>query len=208
MTSKKKSKKKSGDWFDELDAELDEKTEETIKNLDEKDSKLADLNREFIKDFWRVWIRFEKLHVHFSMVPDNEDFANFEEFPHEWEFKDDFDFADVRMVKLMDRSQADNRTGDSLVIEYYNDNEDLKVGMFFEFCEGESYYKYSGWKRIFARYSLMDYKFPMSNKEMDKYHDILKEAVKIWYESHLKGDHSIIIDHIKENYDKIEEYPE
>ncbi len=208
MASKKKSKKESGDWFDELDAELDEKTEEIIKNLDEKDSKLADLNREFIKDFWRVWMRFEKLHVHFSIIPEKEDFANFEEFPHEWDFKDDFDFADVSILKLMDRSQADNRTGDSLVIEYYNENDDLKVGMFFEFCEGESYYKYSGWKRIFARYSLMDYKFPLSKKEMDKYHDILKEVVKVWYESHLKGDRSIIIDHIKDNYDKIEEYPE
>ena len=209
MASKKKSKDKSGDWFDELDAELDEKTEEIIKNLDEKDSKLADLNKEFIKDFWRVWIRFEKVHVHFSMVPDKEDFANFKEFPHEWDFKEKFDFADVRAIKLSDRSQADNRTGDSLVIEYFNtDDEKLKVGMFFEFCEGESYYKYSGWKRIFARYSLVEFDFPMSNKDIDKYHDVLKEVVRVWYESHLKDDRSTIIDHVKENYDKVEEYPE
>jgi len=73
MASKKSSKKKSkktADWFDELDAELEEKTEETFKDLGERDSKLADLNRQFIKDFWRIWIRFEKLNVHFSMQPD------------------------------------------------------------------------------------------------------------------------------------------
>ncbi len=208
MASKKKAKKEAGDWFDELDAELEEKTVEIIKDLGEKETKLAELNKEFIKDFWRIWIRFEKLNVHFSIRPDKSSFANFKKFPDEWEFKEDFDFSEVRSIELMDKTQIDDRTGDTLVLEYYMEDDDIRVGLFFEFCEGETYYKYSGWKRIFARYALFDSDFPLSKKQQEEYHEILKECVKLWYESHLKRDRSIIIDYIKDNYDKIEEYPE
>ena len=211
MASKKSSKKKSkktADWFDELDAELEEKTEETFKDLGERDSKLADLNRQFIKDFWRIWIRFEKLNVHFSMQPDYRSFAHFKEFPEEWDFREDFDFSSVRTIKLMDKTQEDDRTGDTLVLEFYKDDDEFKAGLFFEFCEGETYYKYSGWKRIFARYSLFETDFPMSDKEVNKVHDLLKDIVKTWYESHLKRDRGIIINYIKEEYEQVEEYPE
>lgn len=208
MASKKKSDKKSDDWFDELDAELEEKTEETFKDLGERDSRMAELNRQFIKDFWRIWIRFEKLNVHFSMQPDYSSFAKFDEFPEKWDFKEDFDFSGVRTIKLMDKTQEENRTGDTLMLDYYTEDEKLHLGLFFEFCEGETYYKYSGWKRIFAKYEIMDYEFPIEDSEVDEIHDTMKEMVKDWYGSHLKRDRDMIIDHIKENFDKIEEYPE
>ncbi len=208
MPSDDESKKEAGDWFDELDAELDEKTSEVFRNLGERDSKMAEINRQFIKDFWRIWIRFEKLNVHFSMQPDYSSFAHFDEFPENWEFREDFDFSSVKKIKLMDKTQENNRTGDSLVLEYYNKDEKLRIGLFFEFSEGETYYKYSGWKRIFARYSLFDEEFPVEDEEMDEFHDILKEIVKKWYGSHLKQDRDMIINHIENEYEKVEEYPE
>lgn len=206
MASNKKSK--SGDWFDELDAELEEKTEEVFRDLGERDSRMAELNRQFIKDFWRIWIRFEKLNVHFSIQPDYSSFAHFKEFPENWDFKEDFDFSSVRKLKLMDKTQEDNRTGDTLVLEYYTEEEKLHLGMFFEYCEGETYYKYSGWKRIFARYQLFEAEFPIDDDTVEQIHDVLKEIIKKWYESHLKRNREIIIDHIEDNFEKLEEYPE
>lgn len=208
MPSEDGSKEEAGDWFDELDAELDEKTSEVFRNLGERDSKMAEMNRQFIKDFWRIWIRFEKLNVHFSMQPDYSSFAHFDEFPEDWEFREDFDFSNVKKIKLMDKTQENNRTGDSLVLEYYNQDETLKIGLFFEFSEGETYYKYSGWKRIFARYSLFEEEFPLEDEDMDEFHETLKEIVKRWYESHLKQDRDMIISNIENEYEKVEEYPE
>ncbi|MFW5903857.1 MAG: hypothetical protein ACOC89_01485 [Candidatus Saliniplasma sp.] len=208
MASKKKSDKKSSDWFDELDAELEKKTEETFRSLGERDSRMAELNRQFIKDFWRIWIRFEKLNIHFSMKPDYSSFAHFKEFPEEWDFREDFDFSGVRTIKLMDKTQDEDRTGDTIMLNYYTEEDDLYLGMFFEFCEGETYYKYSGWKRIFARYELAKYKFPIGDKKVDEIHEKLKEIIKTWYESHLKRDRDTIINYIKDNFEKVEEYPE
>ncbi len=208
MASKKKEKKEAADWFDELDEELQKKTEETYRNLGERDSKLAEINQQFIKDFWRIWIRFEKINVHFSMKPEYSSFAKIKEFPENWEFKENFDFTNVRTIRLMDKTQDENRAGDTLLIDYYTEEDDFKVGMFFEFCEGETYYKYSGWKRIYARYSLWEAEFPLKGKDMDGFHNALKDIVKIWYESHLKRDRNLILDYIKDNYDKVEEYPE
>ncbi len=208
MASKKKDKKEAADWFDELDEELEKKTEETFRDLGERDSKLAEINQQFIKDFWRIWIRFEKINVHFSMKPEYSSFAKIKEFPEHWEFKENFDFTGVRTIRLMDKTQDENRAGDTLLIDYYTEEDNFKVGMFFEFCEGETYYKYSGWKRIYARYLLWEAEFSLGDKDLDDFHDTLKEVVKSWYESHLKRNRSIILDHIKDNYDKIEEYPD
>lgn len=208
MPSKKKSKDKSDDWFDELDAELQEKAEKTFKDQGERTDRLIELNKKFINDFWRIWIKFEDLNVHFSMQPDYSSFADFEEFPKEWAFKDEFDFASVRTLKLMDKTQEENRTGDTLVFDYYTEDNELYLGVFFEFCEGETYYKYSGWKRIFARYEILDFEFPISEDDVDEIHSEMKDLVRVWYESHLKRDRDMIIDHVKSNYEKIEEYPE
>lgn len=208
MASKKKSKKEAADWFDELDQELEKQTEKTFRDLGEKEKKRAEFNQQFIKDFWRIWIRFEKLNVHFSVKPEYSSFANFDEFPEDWEFKDDFDFSGVRVIKLMDKTQEEERAGDTLLLEYYKEDDEDKVGLFFEFCGGETYYKYSGWKRIFARYTLFESDFPLKDKDVNNIHDIMKDVVKVWYESHLKRDRSIILEHIKSEYEKVEEYPE
>ncbi len=208
MGSNKKSKKESGDWFDELDAELQEKTDEVFNSLGERDSQMADHNRQFIKDIWRIWVRFEKINVHFSMEPDYSSFAHFKEFPENWEFRDDFDFSSVGKIKLMDKTQEDSRIGDTLLLEYYTEDDTNKLGLFFEFCEGEQYYKYSGWKRIFARYQLYETEFPADEDDMDDIHEVMTEVVKNWYESHLKHDRDLIIDYIKDEYEKLEEYPD
>ncbi|MEF8873077.1 MAG: hypothetical protein V5A88_00220 [Candidatus Thermoplasmatota archaeon] len=208
MASEDKSKEDAGDWFDELDAELEEKTSEVFRDLGERNSKMAELNRQFVKDFWRIWIRFEKLNVHFSMKPDHSSFARFNEFPEDWELREDFDFSNLNKIELMDKTQEDNRTGDSIVLEYYSEEDTLKIGLFFEYCEGEQYYKYSGWKRIFARYSLFDAEFPLDDDKMDEFHNKLKSVVKRWYESHLKRDRDIVLQYIEDEFEKIEEYPE
>ncbi len=207
MASKKKAKEESADWFDELDQELEQKKEETYRNKGERDSKLAELNKEFIKDFWRIWIKFENLNVHLSIKPEHSSFAKFQEFPEEWKFNEDFDFASVRNIKLMDKTQEENRAGDTLSLEYYTEDDTFKMGVFFEFFEGETYYKYSGWKRIFARYLLHEFEFPPEEDQIDEIHEVLKDIVSSWYESHLKRNREILLEHIKVNYEKVEEYP-
>ena len=76
--------------------------------------------------------------------------------------------------------------------------------MVFEYCEGEHYYKYSGWKRIFTQRVLYD--TTLSALSFDKLHKIMADVVKTWYESHLRRNREILIKHLKENYEKGESF--
>ena len=72
--------------------------------------------------------------------------------------------------------------------------------MVFEFCEGEHYYKYAGWKRTYAQYIL--YESPADEVDMESLHEILGTVVMQWYESHLRKDRNIILDVIKDDFEK------
>ncbi|MCL4325339.1 MAG: hypothetical protein M1481_00660 [Candidatus Thermoplasmatota archaeon] len=192
-------------WFDNLNADLNKKTEEVLEHVDEETSKKVELNRIFISDFWRLWNKFNEFNIHFVMEPSHSSFAIFEEFPTKWKFRNTFDFSSVSTIQLMDRTQEEGRVGDSLKIWYYTNEAGIPgILIVFEFCEGEHYYKYSGWKRIYSQYTL--YESPLSEIDMDAIHNMFGDVMKAWFESHLKHSRDIIIGYIKETYPKREGY--
>jgi len=197
---------KEQDWFAELDAELQKQTESISKDLAELNNQKRMINKTLIEDFWKVYMRFQKINVNMTMEPPHEAFANFEEYPEKWHFKEGFKFAAVNNLQLVDRTQDQGRMGDSVKVWYYSVDSTPHVRMIFEYCEGEHYYKYAGWKRIFAQFIIYD--APMVDIDMDALHLKLGEVVKVWYESHLRRNRDIIIKHLKENFERGETFTE
>jgi hypothetical protein len=196
---------KEEDWFTQLDEELEKKTTQITDNFVEQNNQKQVINKTLLEDLFRIWIRFNKINVHFSMVPDPQGpaaFAAFAVYPEQWSFKPDYDFAGVDNLSLTDRTQT--RVGDSLKAWYYSVDSMTHFRMVFEFCEGEHYYKYAGWKRIFSQYVLLD--LPITKFEEKKYHDVLADIIKNWYESHLRRDREIVLKHIREKYEKGETF--
>ena len=197
--------KDDSDWFNQLDEELEKKTVQITDNLAEQSMQKDVINRSLVEDLFRIWIRFNKINVHFSMAPDPQapTFpAQFVVFPEQWSFKPDYKFGDLDNTALTDRTQG--RVGDSLKAWYYSVESQMHFRMVFEFCEGEHYYKYAGWKRIFTQYSLLD--LPVTKFEEKKYHEVLGDVIKVWYESHLRRDREIVLKHIREKYEKGETF--
>jgi len=199
-----KSDSKSGDWFADLDAELEKKTNDIMKEVTNQTSHKREINRSLIEDFWKIWVRFNKINVHLTIEPQYSSFAQFEEFPNIWKIKEDFDFSSLNNLSLTDRTQDQGRVGDSLKVWYYAVDHDVHLRMVFEYCEGEHYYKYAGWKRIFSQYVLYDAK--TDKVDIKKLHDILTDVIKTWYESHLRRERDIMLKHVKEKYTKGETF--
>ncbi len=195
---------KSEDWFDNLDKELDKKTAQAKKTSGAETTQKGELNRTLISDFWKVLLRFEKINIHFSIEPSHTQFAQFEKYPYEWSLKETYDFGSVNQVQIMDRSRDQGRVGDALKLRFYNDGENQNIRMTFEFCEGEHYYKYSGWKRIFGQYILFDQ--PVKKLELDQFHTVLAEVVRTWYDSHLKRDRNLLLNYMSSTFEKGETY--
>jgi len=193
-----KAEGKDADWFTQLDEELEKKVLEITDNVVEQNTQRATINKSLLEDFFRIWTRFNKINVHFNLVPENSTFVNFVVYPEQWTFKQDFDFLLVDNAALTDRSEG--RVGDSLKAWYYAVDGKIHFKMAFEFCEGEHYYKYAGWKRIFSQYSLLD--VPVAKFDEKKYHEMLGDIIKTWYESHLRRDREIILKHLREKYEK------
>ena len=197
--------KDDSDWFTQLDEELEKKTVQITDNLAEQSTQKDVINKSLVEDLFRIWIRFNKINVHFSMVPDPQSPtfpAQFVVFPEQWSFKPDYPFGDLDNTALTDRTQG--RVGDSLKAWYYSVESQMHFRMVFEFCEGEHYYKYAGWKRIFTQYALLD--LPVNKFEEKKYHEVLGDVIKVWYESHLRRDREIVLKHIREKYEKGETF--
>ena len=194
------------DWFAALDKELERKTEEIVSDVDEQNAAKTDINKTLIEDFWKIWIRFNKEGTHLTMEPSHSAFAQFEDFPEPWKFKPRFNFSSVNTIQLIDRTHDQGRVGDSLKAWYYNTPRATHLRVVFEYCEGEHYYKYSGWKRIFSQRVLYD--TTLTALSFDKLHKIMADVVKIWYESHLRRNREILIKHLKESYEKGESFPQ
>lgn len=197
-----KAEGKDADWFTQLDEELQKKVTEITDNFVEQNTQKAAINRSLLEDFFRIWIRFNKINVHFTLVPEASNFAQFVVYPEQWSFKPDFDFGGVDNVSLTDRTQG--RVGDSLKAWYYSVDSQTHLRLAFEFCEGEHYYKYAGWKRIFSNYILLD--LPVTKFDEKRYHELLADVIKTWYESHLRRDREIILKHLREKYEKGETF--
>jgi len=193
---------KEEDWFSQLDEELEKKTTQITDNFVEQNVQKGTINKAMLEDLFRIWIRFNKINVHFTMVPESSTFATFSVYPEQWAFKADFDFSGVDNTSLTDRTQT--RVGDSLKAWYYSVDSQTHLRLVFEFCEGEHYYKYAGWKRIFSQYLLLD--IPVAKFEEKRYHDVLADIIKAWYESHLRRDREIILKHIRDKYEKGETF--
>ncbi|MEM3397226.1 MAG: hypothetical protein QW620_05510 [Thermoplasmata archaeon] len=193
------------DWFRELEEELEKKTEEIIQTSGEERSRKMELNRTLVHDFMLIWDKFNDIHIHITMDPPHNLYATFKNYPKDWEFKPDFDFATINTIQLVDKTQAQGRVGDGIKFTYYTDEKGvLHLRGVFEYCEGENYYKYSGWKRIFNVHVLYD--APVTKVDIDRIHQILADVVKSWYESHLKKNRDILLAHIKNTYEKGETY--
>ena len=189
------------DWFEKLQGELEKKKEEILKDISTESKKRSELNKSIIEDFWKIWIQFNNINVHFRMEPSHDKWvSHFEEFPNKGVLRKDFDFSRVWEISLVDITREQNRVGDSLKVLYYNTDNGERLKMLFEFSEGEKYDKYSGWKRIYSQYVLYDE--AVNKASIDKLREILLKTIPVWYESHLKGDRNIILDFIKNNFQK------
>jgi len=197
---------KNVDWLAQLDAQLEKERESIVKDMSELNNQKRTINKALIEDFWNIWTRFDKINVNMTMDPPKEAFALFTDYPDAWKFKDDFNYASVNSLQLVDRSQDQGRMGDSIKVWYYMVDSTPHLRMIFEYCEGEHYYKYAGWKRIFAQFVLFDSQ--LSRLDMNKLHDKFGDVVKAWYESHLRRNRDNIIKHLKENYERGETFTE
>jgi len=197
-----KAEGKEADWFTELDQELEKKMLQITDNLVEQNTQKVAINRSLLDDFYRIWLRFNKINVHFTMVPESSTFAQFVVYPDQWSFKPDYDFGGADNITLTDRTQG--RVGDSLKAWYYSVDSQTHFRMAFEYCEGEHYYKYAGWKRIFSSYNLLD--VPVTKFEEKRYHEVLADVIRAWYESHLRRDREIVLKHFREKYEKGETF--
>jgi len=197
-----KAEGKEADWFTELDQELEKKMLQITDNIVEQNTQKVGINRSLLDDFYRIWLRFNKINVHFTMLPESSTFAQFVVYPDQWSFKPDYDFGGVDNITLTDRTQG--RVGDSLKAWYYSVDSQTHFRMAFEYCEGEHYYKYAGWKRIFSSYNLLD--VPVTKFEEKRYHEVLADIIKAWYESHLRRDREIVLKHFREKYEKGETF--
>jgi hypothetical protein len=191
------------DWFAKLDAELEKKTQAINKDKDELNFQQAAVTKVLIEDFCNIQNRFDRIKVPMNMDPGYGTFAMYAErdtYPQKWTFKPGFDFESVNIIQLVDMSQVQGRTGDSLKAWFYMDDMTPHIRMVFNYCEGERYYRYDGWKRIFGQYVIYD--APLAKFDEKVMHDRLYSVVVAWYESHLKSNRDILINHLKEKYEK------
>lgn len=199
MPSKSKLKE---DWFEALDKELEERTRQTIENFGQQNTRRLEINRTLIEDFWNIWKRFNRINVHFSMDPSHTSFARFDDFPYgNWEWRPSFNIAAVDKLELVDRTQDQGRIGDSLRVTYYAEEDRPHLRVDFVYCEGEHYYKYSGWKRIYSEHILYDE--PLDKVNLNDVHEIFKDVIMAWYDSHLKRNRSILLNHLKTKYENV-----
>ena len=199
-----KSKGQGRDWFDSLDMELEKRTEEIVHDVGEQATKKADLNRSFIDDLFKVWKRFNKISVTLTLEPSYNSFAQFKDtFPDgDWTWRSGFNPAAINSIQLLDKTQDQGRIGDGLKIDYVMIDGKPRLRMTFEYCEGEHYYKYSGWKRLWAQHNL--YEADVEKVDLDKIHGIMGDIVKVWYESHLRRNRDTLLKHIKKTYERVE----
>ncbi|OPY34093.1 MAG: hypothetical protein A4E32_00362 [Methanomassiliicoccales archaeon PtaU1.Bin124] len=205
MTPEKAGKE---DWFSKLDAELERKTMAVSRDRDELHMQKTRVNKMLIEDLWNIMNRFGKIGVNMIMEPTYSSFMSFEKdtYPEKYTLRSDVDYEVVNNLQLIDRSQVQGRMGDSLKIWHYMADASPRVRVVFDYCEGEHYYKYAGWKRIFGQFVVYD--AALSDADGDRIHEVLRDVVLAWYESHLRNNRDILINHLKENYEKGETFTE
>ncbi len=197
---------KGADWFDSLDAELQKRAQEILQDVGQQTSKRTDLNKALIEDFWKIWKRFAAANIHLTLEPNYDRWAVFEDtFPDgAWRWREGFNAATVTTISVTDRTPDQGRVGDALKVQHYDADGRARLKVTFEYCEGEHYYKYSGWKRIWSIHTLND--STADRVDLEAVHKVFSDVVKTWYESHLRRNRDILIRHLKKNYERVETF--
>jgi hypothetical protein len=159
----------------------------------------AKLNQRLLQDLWEVHNQFEEIGVHLTIDPSQTLFATFVEYPTTWTFRDTFDFGAVKTIELADR--ASGWVGFTLRSWYYRTPEGkTHLRSIFEWCDGESYHRYSGWMRMMSQAVLYD--AAEDEVEVKELHHILRDIVVQWYAAHLEKTPEKFVAHLKEKYPK------
>ncbi len=159
----------------------------------------AKLNQRLLQDLWEVHNQFEDIGVHLTIDPSQTLFATFVEYPTTWTFRDNFDFGAVKTIELADRSSG--WVGFTLRNWYYRTPEGkTHLRSIFEWCDGESYHRYSGWMRMMSQAVLYD--AAEDEVEVKELHRILRDVVVQWYGAHLEKTPEKFVAHLKEKYPK------
>lgn len=172
---------------------------EAVARVDESRQQRVDTVRTLLKDLWEVHNMFDEVGIHMTIDPPHTTFAVFEEFPVKWRFKENFDFAALNAVELKDRTPG--WVGDSLKSWFYTTQEGkAHFRMIFEWCEGETYQRYSGWMRIITQVVLLD--VPAADVNRSEIHGILKDVVVSWNAAHMNRDRERFLNHLRDKYPK------
>jgi hypothetical protein len=159
----------------------------------------GELNRRLLQDLWEVHNQFEEVSVHLTIDPAQTLFATFVEYPTKWTFRENFDFGGVKTIELADRSAG--WVGFTMRFWYYRTPEGGNhLRGIFEWCDGESYHRYSGWMRMMSQAVLYD--APEDSVNVREVHRILKDVVVQWYAAHLERTPEAFVAHLKEKYPK------
>lgn len=187
------------DFVSSLKLEL-ARTQETAGAKGTEDlSHRAELNRRILQDLWEVHNQFEEISVHVTIDPSQTLFATFVEYPTKWGFKENFDFGAVKTIELADREHGWG--GFALRIWYYRtaDGKGRLRGIF-EWTEGESYHRYSGWMRMMRQAVLYDSE--EDRVSIKEFHQVLRDVVVKWYAAHIDRKPEDFIEHLQEKYPK------
>ncbi len=187
------------DFVSSLRTELSKRQEAAGARTGEDLSHRGELNKRLLQDLWEVHNQFEEVSVHLTLDPSQTLFATFAEYPTKWTFKESFDFGSVKTIELADR--ASGWVGFTLRFWYYRSPDGVgRLRGIFEWCDGESYHRYSGWMRMMSQAVLYD--AAEDGVSVRELHRILRDVVVQWYAAHLEKNPATFVAHLKEKYPK------
>jgi hypothetical protein len=187
------------DFVQSLKEELSRSQKAVASKGGEDLSRRAELNKRLLQDLWEVHNQFEEASVHLTIEPSQTLFATFTEYPTTWMFKESFDFGAVKTIELKDRTQG--WPGFTLRFWYYATPEGTsRFRGIYEWSDGESYHRYTGWMRMMSQAVLYDE--VEAHVNLREVHRILKDTVVTWYAAHLERAPERFIAHLKEKYPK------
>lgn len=191
---------RADDFAQSLKNELEKVQAVAVKEerLEQKDlGHRAAINRRLLEDLWEVHNQFEAISVHLTLEPTATLFATFVEYPTQWSLRDRFDFGSVPTIELADR--ASGWVGYGLRFWYYRDADGRgRFRGIFEWSEGESYHRYSGWMRTMNQAVLVD----AAEHEVDTkaLQSTLRDVVVKWYAAHVTQSPDSLTQHLKAKY--------
>jgi hypothetical protein len=187
------------DFLASLKGELAAAQRRASEKPGEDVSHRTELNRRLLQDLWEVHNQFEDVSIHLTVEPSQTLFAVFQEYPQKWAFKEAFDFGAVKVLELKDRTQG--WVGYTLRFWYYPTPEGrTRLRGIFEWCDGETYHRYTGWMRMMSQAVLFDE--DDRSVRLPEIHRVLRDVVVNWYKAHLDRSPQSLVAHLKDTYPK------